>query len=320
MIDLITIQKLRLSENEIKRIVERNYLQTNSKDGVVCYDNKKIKNLAQAGGFFINIGTDNKLKVEGSLHKFYNKEEKGIWQNYNFFDMEKACSAAEMLIEKKSLPSDMMVYYYEVGLNMNVSKDCMSFLEKIKSIGPAFDEKKIYTNPRYKDERAKTTIFHKHTRKYFKVYDKEFEMHDRKRTYVSTGKNILRIETANRRLENKPVELFFDPDNLYKIVEQFFRDWRTLKFEYDIITPKGTGRTKHALCLEILRNGRDEVLSSAKERYKMGILTDWEFRNIREFITKDYDVLKKDIQIVKSPEEVEYRELLSSYYALLKGR
>lgn len=57
MIDLITLVKPDLSDREIASIIERNSLQTNSKDGVVYYDNMSTKNLTQQKGVFIRIET-----------------------------------------------------------------------------------------------------------------------------------------------------------------------------------------------------------------------------------------------------------------------
>ena len=188
----------------------------------------------------------------------------------------------------------------------------------MKSIGAAGNEKRIYVNPRYKDERGKATEFPTHTRKYFKAYDKVFEMKDKKRKNVPTG-NILRIETVYRRLDKVMVTDFFSTDNLTKILETFFRDWRTIQFTQDITTPKGTGRAKRYLCVEIIEKGTDAVLQNAKESHKNGSLTDKEYRNIREFIAREWNEFKKRITFIASDEELEYRQLLNTNYLLLKN-
>lgn len=319
MIDFITLVKSDLSDVEIDSIVEANDLQTNSKDGVVFYDNLATKNFVQQKGVFIRIETNQRLKLECSLHKYFNEISGRERNNFNLFSMAEARRSIDQLLHEKNVsPDNVRIYNYEIGLNLNISKDCRFFLDKMKSIGSIGNEKQLYVNARYKDERVKTTVFHQHTRKFFKVYDKVFECKDRKRSCIPDD-NILRIETVNRRLDNCFVSDFFSTDNLKKMVEAFFRDWRTIQFEQDIITPKGTGRARQQLCLEIMDKGRDAVLEKAKQRHKNGSLKDWEYRNIREFITKEWDVIKKEITFIQSDEEQEFRHLMKVNYNLLKS-
>lgn len=319
MIDFITLVKPHLSDMEIKSIVDKNRLQTNSKDGIVYYDNANTKNFSQDQGIYILIDTNGKLKVEGSLHKYYNEINGQERNNYNFFSMSDAKLAIYKLLTEKGIDEESLrVFNYEIGLNLDVSKDCRAYLDKMINIGPLGDERRLYVNARYKDERVKTTIFHKHTRKYFKVYDKIFESMDKKRKIIPDSK-ILRLETVYRRLDNCFVSDFFNRDKLKNLIEAFFRDWRTLHFERDIITPKGTGRARQYLCMEIISEGREAVLKKAKERYKNGSLKEWEYRNIREFISKEWDEIKKDISFIQSDEEKEYRDLMRVNHTLLKN-
>lgn len=319
MIDLITLVKPGLTEVEISSIVKRNCLQTNSSDGVVFYDNMSTKNLNQQKGVYIRIETNQKLKVESSLHKYFNEISGNERNNYNLFSMSGAKKSIDhMLAERDIGLNDLRVYNYEIGLNLDVSKDCRSYLDKMKSIGPTGGEKLLYVNARYKDERMKTSVFHKYTRKYFKVYDKVFESMDRKRKDMPENK-ILRIETANRRLDNCFAADFFNPDNLKRLIESFFRDWRTIQFKQDIITPKGTGRAKQHLCLEIIDKGKEAVLAQAKERYANGCLSDWEYRNIREFVNGEWDIIKKSIVFIQSDEEKEFRQLMKINHTILKN-
>lgn len=318
MIDLITLVK-QLQDDEVSLIVDRNGLQTNSKAGIVFYDNMDTKNLSQQKGVFIRIETNQKLKVETSLHKFFNEIAGRERNNINLFSMSDAKRTIDqLLIEKHIKADDLRVYNFEMGLNLNVSKNCRSYLDRMKSLGSVGNEKQLYVNARYKDERMKTTVFHKHTRKYFKVYDKVFESMDKKKKYIP-DENILRIETVNRRLDNCSVADFFSPANMDKLVETFFRDWRTIQFEQDIITPKGTGRARQHLCLEIMNKGKDAVLKQAKERHGNGSLTDWEYRNTREFIVNEWDTIKKSIKFIQSDEEQEFRQLMKVNYTLLKN-
>lgn len=318
MIDLITFVKAGLSDTDISLIVDKNNLQTNSKDGAVYYDNISTKNFSQQKGVFIKIDTDQRLKVECSLHKYFNEIAGGERNNYNLFSTIDAKRTFNHLLYDKGIsPDNLKVYNYEIGVNLNISKDCRTYLDKMKSIGISEAAKPLYVNARYKDERMKTTVFHKHTRKYFKVYDKVYESKDKKRKIIPDG-NILRIETVYRRLDNCLAVDFFSDDNLSKILEVFFRDWRSVQFERDIITPKGTGRAKQHLCVDILRKGKETVLRQAKERHKTGSLKDWEYRNIREFVMNEWDDIKQSIISIESDEEREFRELMRTNYILLK--
>lgn len=319
MFDLITIVTPPLANDKIDHIVWRNVLQTNSRDGVVYYDNIDSKNLKQQKGIYLKIERNRKLKAEGSLHKYYNEVIRNERTNYDMFTMSEAKTAIKQLLHEKGIDeADARIYHYEIGLNLNLSKDCIAFMKKIKSIGTIANEKLIYVNPKYKDERDKTTEFHTHIRKYFKIYDKVFESVQKKRKVIPGG-NILRIETVNRRVTKGSVKDFFSPESLHKLVENFFRDWRTIRFKQDIITPKGTGRAKRQLCIEILEKGRDVVLDESKEKHNNGSLTDWEYRNIREFINNEWDDVKKHITFIQSEEEKEFRQLLEMNYVILRN-
>lgn len=322
MIDLITIVTSPLTDAKINNIVWRNGLQTNSKDGVVCYSNEKTKNFIQQKGIYINIDTNKRLEAKGSLHKYFNDISGNDRNNYNMFLMSDAKKTIERLLFDKGIDKeDARVYGYEIGLNLIVSKDCREYLEKMKTIGAVGDERELYVNPlyvnpRHKNERIKVTGFKK-VRKYFKVYDKVHECIDKKRKVIPEG-NILRIETVYKRLDKCTVIDFFTPDNLQKMVEAFFRDWRTIQFDRDIITPKGTGRAKQHLCMEIMSKGKAKVLQQAKERHSNGSLTDRGYRNIREFITGEWDEVKKHITFIQSEEEKEFRQLMKVNYTILK--
>ena len=323
MFDLITIVTPPLSNDKIDLIVLRNGLQENSRDGVVFYDNLETKNLIQQRGVYVKIDTNKRLKAEGSLQKFWNELLSGDRNNYNMFTMSDAKMAMKNLLHEKGIDADeARVYNYEIGLNLNVSKDCIHYLNKMKSIGTVDKERELYVNPIYenpmqRNERTKVTGMYK-VRKHYKAYDKVHESKQKKRKIIPEG-NILRIETVMRRLSNCSVNNFLHPDNLHKMVEAFFRDWRTIKFEQDIITPKGTGRAKQALCLEIMAKGRDEVLRESKARHASRVLTDREYRNIREFITREWDDFKKHITFIQSEEEKDFRELLNINHVILRN-
>lgn len=103
MIDLITIVTPPLTDDKIDLIVLRNGLQTNSKDGIVCYSNDKTKNFIQQKGIYINIDTNKRLRAEGSLHKYFNDISGNDRNNYNMFLMSDAKKTIERLLFDKGI-------------------------------------------------------------------------------------------------------------------------------------------------------------------------------------------------------------------------
>jgi hypothetical protein len=319
LIDFLTIVKKDMTDMNMMSFIEHNGLQCNSMAGKDYYDNQKTKNLSQQNGLLIRIGTNQKLTIEGSLQKYYNEISGYGRHNYNLFPMSKAKEAITCLLTDKEITDvgGLKIRNYEIGLTINVLKDCRSYLDRMTTIGVGRDKKDIMINPRYGDKREKVTEFPDRTRKFFKAYDKGFESREKKRKLIPAG-NLLRIETVNRRLDNCLLTDFFAPDNLMKMVETFFRDWRTVQFIQDIITPKGTGRARQRLCMDIMNNGPKAVLKQSKEQHANGSLSDWEYRNIREFITHEWDTMKSSISFIQSEEEKELRQLLNDYYTILR--
>jgi hypothetical protein len=307
-----------MADIEIVSVIERNALQRNTMAGKAYYDNQKTKNLSQQNGILIRIGTNQKLTIEGSLQKYYNEISGCGRYNYNLFSMPQAREAIFRLLDEKGTGTDgLKIRNYEIGLTMTVSKDCRAWLDRMTAIGAGRDKKEILINPRYGDKREKVTEFPDRTRKFFKAYDKGYESREKKRKVIPAG-NLLRIETVNRRLDNCLLTDFFSVDNLKKITDVFFRDWRTIQFKQDIITPKGTGRARQRLCMDIMSKGKGAVLAQSKEQHANGSLTDWEYRNIREFVTREWDTMKSSVLFIQSDEEKEFRQLLNDYYAILK--
>lgn len=315
MIDLITLTKNTVPENEVSQIVERAKLQECTRSGKLYYETSLPQRNKEH--MFIRIGANNKLKVECSLHKLYEQTTTGHYTNYGVFTLEQAKQTIiNALTEKGIAPADIQVYNYEIGVNLYMSRDCRAYLDLMETIGILEDKKTLFVNPRYKDQRVKTTVFPKHVRKHFKVYDKGFEARDKRRNDVP-DQNILRLETVYRRVENMSLEDFFSPANIDKMRNRFFRDWRTVQFQRIIQAPKGTRSAKRDLCETILKVGTEATLSQARERYKAGALTYKEFRNTREFIVNEWDSLKGNVRFVASDQEKEYREKLIQAKTLL---
>ena len=315
MIDLITLTRNNIPENEVSQIVEHAKLQECTRGGKLYYETSLQQRNKEHT--FIRIEANGKLKIECSIHKLYEQKTTGHYTNYGVFTLEQAKQTImDALTEKGIATEDMRVYNYEIGVNLYMSQECRAYLDLMETIGILDDKKPLFINPRYKDRRVKTTVFHKYVRKYFKVYDKGFEARDKRRNDVP-DQNILRLETVYRRVENMSLADFFSLENMAKMQDRFFKDWRTAQFKREIKAPKGTRSAKRDLCETILRVGTETALSKARERHKAGILTDKEFRGIREFIVNEWDNVKNNIVLAASDQEKEYREKLNQAKILL---
>ena len=315
MIDIITMIKTNTPENEVSQIVERAKLQECTRNGKLYYETSLQQRNKEH--IFIRIEANGKLKIECSLHKLHEQKTTGHYTNYGIFTLEQAKTiVAETLQSKGISPDGIEIYGYEIGVNLLVSDDCRAYLDRMETIGVLTERKPFLVNPRYKDYRVKTTFFHRHIRKHFKAYDKGFEARDKRRNDVP-DQNILRIETVYRRVENMPYDEFFSPANLKKMRDRFFRDWRTLQFYKEVHAPKGTGQMKKSICKSILEVGAEKVLIQARERHKTGAVSDRELRTIREFIVNEWNTIKKEVQLIQTPQEIEYRELLNNARILL---
>lgn len=308
----------KIPPDAISDIVKHNNLKTNSRDGAIYFDNEKEK---FKHGYYLRIDAEKDkchLKLECSLAKFYAYFISGRQTNFEYFSIAQAREAVSLLADRTKIDIDALnVTYYEVGANLYMPHDAKAYIDEIISIGPFEAKKTLFINPRYKGERIKTTVFHRHIKKTYKLYDKVHEMRDRDRADIPKGVNILRVETTQRRVEKVTVALLFTPKFLKKIIQQFERDWRTAQFEPVIEVPPGTHQRKVELIRQLLYSSREEVLNAAKEDLKIGKLTERRYRSIREFITREWDEFADKIKTTKSPLELEFRDVFNETLKIL---
>ncbi len=315
MIDLITLTKNGLSDKEIDKMVMDNKLQTNYKGDKVYYEN--IKNFKD--GFYMRIETNNRLKLAVSLHKYKNLLDGKGFVNFDLFTMNEATETAQRLGTETGIDiSELNVYGYEIGMNLYLKKDCRCYLDQIKTIGIQKGKKELWVNPRFKNERLKTTYLYREMRKVFKVYDKNFEMREKQRKEPTGHPNILRIETVFNRVERMPMTKFLSQKNIESMTTRFIKDWRTVQFSMYTTTPKGTSILKQDLCNKILTHGAKSVLNTALSDLESKRITPKQYRRIREFIQHDWDTFKTLIKVAQSEEEKEFREALNTMFILVK--
>lgn len=307
MIDNAILTKKQLTASEIKTIKDKNDLTEVLTNGKKSYNNYSTSNFT---AFKLNITPDQSIKIICSLHKYRNFLETGKQINFNDFPIYEVPGTALSLLNNIGMDENKtFVYGYEIGVNLTLPDNCIEYLNLMESIGDIGINRPFYVNPKYKDERCKTTVFHKDKRKFFKAYDKCFEMADKNRNDIPPG-NILRLETTFRRVENMPLVDFYSERNLKKIQHQFFEDWKKVRFKRGIEVPKGTTRTRKDLCLQLVEKGNKTVLETAREELKNGLITEKQFRTIREFIQKDWNALKSKVKLTQTEKEIAfYNEL-----------
>lgn len=280
MIDNITLTRDGISEIEKNEIIEKNNLQSfiNESTGIRNYNNKRDKNLT--GGILIDI-TGNKLKIEGSIHKYFHFLHYRSLENYTVFTMADFRETITILFKDIGIIGfDFYLKNYEIGLNVMVGDtDPNNYLKKAVSIGRGNSIRKLYFNPRYKNESFKTTQMHKDNSLIFRLYDKDFERKDKGKTERIPP--CLRIETKRTRQNKLSFTKFCSPSNLTILQNSFFAEWQTLNFEREISALPGTHQTKKEVAKRIIAIGKNAYLEELE--YKRNSLTPKIFRSIKEF-------------------------------------
>lgn len=295
MFDNITLINNSLTTSQKLQVVTKNSLQcfVNEASGIKIYDNQNKKNLT--GGILIKI-YDNKLKIEGSVHKFYNYLQFGNLENYTVFTMQNFTDAINKLFEKYGLFGiDFLLVNYEIGINVYLETgEPLEYLKKAISIGNLDGtQRKLYPNPKYKNERFLTTQMHKDNTVIFRMYDKNFERLDKgKKTIIQ---NCIRIETLRTRQKNIPFFDFIKPANLLLIQNKFFSEWNKLNFDKEIFAPAGTHQNKKELAKKIILDGSTTVLQDLEERKNQ--ITPKIFRTSKEFV-KNWENLKFNFSLI----------------------
>ncbi|MBF7093594.1 hypothetical protein IUY40_18850 [Flavobacterium sp. ALJ2] len=297
MIDNITMIKKSLSEAEKNKIIKNSRLQEQSVNGLKHYDNRTTKNFD--GGFYIKISTDNILKIAGSLHKYYSFLQNENLTNFGGFTMKQARETFLKLVENKGIePDNMIITFYEIGLNLKTDIKPKEIIENIYSIGGLDNEKVFFINPNYKNKSHINTETHRDYRVYHKVYDKVFEMQDKKKP-LPNDKNIIRVETVHRRVEKTIAIDFFTDENLNRLQKRFFSTWDGLNFDNDIEAPAGTHKSKTELAKAIYRKGKHIVLNKHTEQYKNKALPKKMYYNAKRFID-NWEIQKNSFQFKKT--------------------
>lgn len=306
MIDKITLVKNNISNLEKLQIIDTNNLQFfgNENGTINIYDNAKVKNLT--GGFLIKIYND-KLKIQGSVHKYFNFLKNKKLENYNLFSMQDFTQTIHKLFINIGVSNlDFLVVDFEIGLNILVGEnDPKEFLRKAQSIGKMDGKERIfYINPKYKDGRFLCTQMHKDNTVIFRIYDKNFERTDKgKKNEIPP---IVRIETLRTRQKNLSLIDFLKVQNLTILQSKFFAEWNLLNFEKEVIAPNGTHQSKKNIAKEILLNGTIPTLENLE--YRREQITPKIYKTSKHFI-KYWDNYKVDFYLIPTKISPKWDEL-----------
>lgn len=298
MLDKITLVNNNIPETKKKQIINKNNLQKSVLHGVEIWDNKQVKNFT--GGILIQI-KNNTIKIEGSIHKFYEWIQGNPLENYTLFTMKDCQKAFLFLLEHYGLNGlEFFVKTYEIGLNIYTGAiSPIEILDKVQSIGILNGkQRKLYVNPRYQKERFLTTEMSKNNVLVFRIYDKNHERADKGRK--NEIPNCVRIETLRTRQKEVLFSEFITPENLTNLQNIFFSEWNLLNFEKEIKAPKGTHQRKKDLAKNIILHGKNKVLKELED--KRPLLTPKIYRTEKEFISCweaiKYDYTLTDCQIM----------------------
>ncbi|MEG2309766.1 hypothetical protein [Chryseobacterium sp.] len=297
MIDNITLIKNNLTAIDKMQIIEKNNLQcfVNESNNTKVYDNAKIKNLT--GGILIKIFED-KLKIEGSAHKYFHFLQYNTLENYTVFTMQDFITTIQQIFKNFNIPPfDFLVINYEIGLNVFIGHDNpLDYLKNVRSVGNLDgNQRKLYVNPRYKDERFLTTQMHKDNTLVFRIYDKDFERMDKgKKNKIPP---CLRIETKRTRQKNLIFSDFSAPSSLTILQNKFFTEWNKLNFEKEIHAPAGTHQSKKDFAKKILTLGTKTTIQELQE--KKNFYTPKIFRTYKKFLN-EWETNKFNFTLVSS--------------------
>lgn len=321
MFDKVTIEAV-VSDDACAHLAHKHSLWTtvDNSGAVVRYATSMVSRI-NGVDMRVNVTPKgNVVTLKASLHKYWNLRTKGELRNNDLFTMSEAKAAfRDFLFEYGLLPENVWIKQFEIGLNLDVSSDPLTFIEIATTVGCSTD-KQMFTDANFRINRQKTTEKSRFMRRYFKIYDKSYEMQEKKRgkdrLTSAGGPFVLRIETVYRRHREKGNTLFSDA-NLNRLAHRFYVDWNNLFFAKEIAAHKGAKKSEVERAKLLVNLGEDNYMESVRKEYETGRMTDKQFRTIREFI-RDYEANKDRYKVVISPQEREFKRLLMQQYTKAK--
>ena len=170
MFDRMDFKTVLCGEEDIGRIVSAFHLQPCTKGNRSYYESSEY---GKFDGIHLKI-EGRTLKVVCSVQKIFSKYARGNrLDNSGSFTVSEGKVALNLLFDSIGIDvSHVTVTYFEIGLNMKMSRDPSEYIKRVMSTD---DAREMYSDADYKKDRQKTTEKDKDKRKVLKIYDKCFE-------------------------------------------------------------------------------------------------------------------------------------------------
>ena len=279
-------------------LIYREHLQRCSEGDKVFWQSTSLANI---DGVSMRLKGGN-VQIKCSLHKMFYKGVTGHLDNTQMFTISQAKAIVHELLSRWEIDiGAVRVTYYEIGLNIPVNDDPLGYIASVHTIGSR--QKEFFNDANFQKYRQKTTEKGRTIKKVFKIYDKGFEARSKDHF---CDENILRLETIYRR-QNIPLDVFLSDGELKKILDIYYRDWLSMEFDRRVVAEKGMKSSQLEKAVRIIRDGPERYMSQMRDDWKSGMLTDKQYRTIREFVQKWPDLCGM-FQTVQGPKELEIRE------------
>lgn len=300
------ILKAKLTADESVKIAHAHRLQRviNEHGEIVEYRSSSYANIT---GISVRIARG-EMTLKTSLHSYWNKRMYDVMRNDNSFSIDEALLAFDMLLDENNLDkTKTRITQFEIGLNLELDHDPSEYIKRCLYI--CTPNRDMFVDAHYRLNRQRTTMKHKDMRKYFKIYDKSFEMVDRRKVKKDSSRtNKMRIETVFKRHSEK-LSTFATPDNFKRIAVRFRSDWQGLTFERNVQAEIGTRKSELDRAKEILRMGVEKYVERMRQKHDDGELSYKQFRTCRDF-ARDFEENRDRYKTVKTAYEVEYQQKL----------
>lgn len=288
--------KTPISPARVPGVVRMFHLLECSRNGEVFWQSSAYANF-DAVMLTIRKG---QMTVSLSLHKHYYKDKEGTLDNSRMFTIRQALDAIGELVAQMGLtPPRCRVTYYEVGLNLPMSRDPLEYI----SAASGCVGREMFIDANYAKDRQRTTTREHGVRRIFKMYDKTWEARSKGR---EADDNILRLETIYRH-QSITLEEFMSQAFIESVERLFHECWSALAFRRDVAAARpGIKRSQLEKARELIACGTsDAYLVECRRRLAGGELTPKMFRVCREF-AQQWPELQTMFLLVPSDMEREY--------------
>lgn len=270
---------------------------------------------AQLSGIHAVIDSGH-LKLSCSVHKLYQQAAYGALDNSRECTMSDAITVITALFgpdgDGLNIPLDRIkVRYMEIGLSIKMAHEPLAYISQMLSVAKDKSgvRREMFIDYHYERDRMRITSKTRFVRKVLKVYDKTFEAKSKDR---EVEPNVLRIETQYKRM-NTPLLEVLNPDELGKILTQFYTDWSDIQWVRTVRGEKGVRASELAKATEIITLGVDAYLDLHRKEHRAGVITDKAWRTHMHFASSWPQIAARFTQ-ERGPLEAEFSNKFHDAY------